>query len=124
SGYPTKLTKKILSELDKEISLVTNFEKPDGVQALAEPIQLPEITDVTSSFVFGGFKILKGKLKWTSSGDDRIVYRVFEKKDAGEDELIGKVTGATEYVIDEFVLFQKRSYYVVPYDPLGDQEGK
>jgi penicillin-binding protein 2A len=124
SAYPTELTKKILTELDEDTSLVTHFEKPDGVQAMTQPIELPTISELSSTFVFGGLKILKGKLQWPSAGDDRIVYRVYEVNDSGEDKMVGEVTGETEFVIDEFLLFQKRSYYVVPYDPLGERQGE
>lgn len=125
SSYPTELTKKILTEINETSSLTASFTKPEDVQALSAPIELPTITDLSSTFVFGGFKILKGKLEWEGTNDDRIVYQIYEvNEDGGEDEKIGEVTGETEFVIDEFMLFQKKSFYVVPYDPLGENTGE
>ena len=124
SSYPTKLTKKILTDINQEKKLAASFTKPKDVQSMEEPIKLPNITDLDSTFVFGGFKILKAKLTWSGTGDDRVIYRVYEANEEGEDKLVGEVTGGNEYVIDEFLLLQKKSYYVVPYDPLGDRNGE
>ncbi|MBO1002948.1 transglycosylase domain-containing protein [Pseudogracilibacillus auburnensis] len=123
SSYPTELTKKILTELDKQRPLVATFTKPENVQALAEPIELPNITDLSSSYVFGGLKIVKGKLEWTGTKDKRIIYRVYEEN-GDKDEQIGEVNGENEFVIDKFSLFDTNSYYVVPYDPLAQTEGQ
>lgn len=122
SGYPTELTKKILTEVDKRKSLQTTFTKPENVQALAEPIQLPEITDLVVSYTFGGLKLLKGKLQWTGANDARIVYQIFEQ-DGDHVEKIGEVTGENQFIIDEFMLFKHRTYFVIPYNPLTEQEG-
>ncbi|HLR70408.1 MAG TPA: PBP1A family penicillin-binding protein [Pseudogracilibacillus sp.] len=123
SAYPTELTKKILTELDKRKSLTATFTKPDNVQALTEPVELPRITDLKSSYVFGGIKILKGKLEWTNDADDRIIYRVYEDK--GEsDEKIGEVVGGNQFIIEKFSIFRTNSYYVVPYDPVAQVEGE
>ncbi len=122
SAYPTELTKKILTELDKRQSLETTFTKPENVVALEEPIELPNIDDLSSSYIFGGIKLLKGKLEWTKAKDDRIVYRIYEEKKDG-DEKIGEVSGTTEFIVEDFSIFKTNSYYVVPYDPLAQVEG-
>ncbi|MEI3607829.1 PBP1A family penicillin-binding protein [Pseudogracilibacillus sp. SE30717A] len=122
SSYPTELTKKILTELDKRQSLETTFVKPDNVVALEEPIELPKIDDLSSSYIFGGVKLLKGKLEWTKAKDERIVYRIYEEKKDG-DERIGEVSGTNEFIVEDFSIFKTNSYYVVPYDPLGQVEG-
>lgn len=122
SAYPTELTKKILTELSKRQSVVTTFTKPDNVVALEEPIDLPKINDLSSSYIFGGLKLLKGKLEWTNSGDERVVYRIYEEKKDG-DELIGEVSGGNQFIVEDFSIFRTNIYYVVPYDPLAQVEG-
>jgi len=123
SYYPTVLTKKILTELDQSQSLATTFTKPDNVQALGEPIELPVITDLSASHVFGGLKLMKGKLTWSGPDDERIVYRVYEK--SGENiEEIAEVVGETEFIIDKFSLFNSNEYYIIPYNPLSEKEGE
>src|SRR5699024_8523703 len=125
SALPTELTKKILTELSQTQEMTQQFSKPEGLQELEKPIDLPTLTDVTSSTAYGGWKVLKAKLSWEDAGDDRIVYRIYEKtKGEGKDKKVGEVTGETEFVIDKFHLFQKKNYYVVPYDPIGDQVGE
>ena len=123
SSYPTELTKKILTELDKRQPLATAFTKPDHVQALAEPVELPEINDLESSYIFGGLKFIKGKLEWSGTDDDRVVYHVYQEKKDG-DEKIGEVVGENEFIIDKVSIFRKNTYYVVPYDPVANVEGK
>src|SRR5699024_9097735 len=97
SSYPTRLTKSILSEMNKRVEMAQTFEKPEGVVAMEDPIQLPIIEDMEGKYAFGGWKIVKGKLKWNvSEEDDRVVYRVYEY-DNDESELVGEVTGETEF---------------------------
>lgn len=123
SSYPTQLTKAIFSEVAQSKELVQTFSKPEGVQALSAPMELPVITDLVGSYAFGGLKILKGKLQWTGSNDNRVVYKIYERN--GQDvTLIGEVTGDEEFIIDEFMLFRQRAYYVVPFDPLTEQDGE
>lgn len=124
SASPTALTKQILSDVNQQRGLTAEFTQPENVQTLEAPIELPNIDDLTSSFVFGGFKLVKAKLKWPNPEDDRIRYRIYEAHEDAEDEQIAEITGGNEYVIDEFALFKKRSFYIVPYDPLGDREGE
>src|SRR5690625_139649 len=123
SSYPTILTKNILREINKHTALVSNYTKPDGVQALAEPIELPEIKDVEVSYIFGGFKILKGKLTWSATKDERVVYRIYEHHD-GESKVIGEITGDDTFIIENVSFFKQASYSVVPYNPLTKLEGK
>lgn len=126
SSYPTELTKKIMTEVANQKSVKETFSKPEDVVALADPIDLPQIDTLSSSFVFGGFKILKAKLEWESAKDARIIYHIFEEgKNGGEDKKIGEVTdGKSSFEIDKFMLFQTKNYYVVPYDPLGEIMGE
>src|SRR5699024_10911116 len=78
SAYSTELTKKILTEIANQKNVTQTFSKPDGVVALADPIDLPKIDSLSSSFVFGGFKILKANLSWDIPNDARIIYRIYE----------------------------------------------
>src|SRR5690625_4193318 len=126
SAFPTELTKHILSEMDKKDALAQQFIKPDDVDGLPQPITLPTITDVDVQYVFGGFSIVKGKISWADSAqqdDNRVVYRIYRQKE-GDDELIGEVTGKSEYIIDDVSIFKSHSYYVVLYNPLTNVEGE
>ncbi|WP_082918191.1 transglycosylase domain-containing protein [Oceanobacillus sp. Castelsardo] len=122
SSYPTALTKSILTELDKINSLSQDFIKPNNVEDLPEPILLPEIKDVRAELEFGGISLVRGKISWEGSTDDRVVYRIYRKKD-GIDERVGEVTGMDEFYLN-FNVFHSNQYYVVPYDPLTKLEGK
>lgn len=123
SAYPTKLTKAILTELDQRKNLVASFDRPESVQTLPKPITLPKITNMNVKYIFGGFSIIKGKLTWEGSTDERVVYRIYEQKD-GRNEQIGEVTGDKEFIIDRVSLLKSSFYYVIPYDPLTEMEGE
>ncbi|MGP4106607.1 transglycosylase domain-containing protein [Virgibacillus sp. L01] len=122
SEFPTKLTKEILSELDKQQSLTTAFEKPDNVKDLPKPIELPEKVVLNGDYSIGGFSLFKGKLQWTPAKDKRVVYHVYREKE-GVDERIAKVEGS-KFTVDNISIFKATSYYVVPYDPLTKLEGQ
>lgn len=122
SKYPTMLTKAILTEIDEENELSESFTKPDEVEDLPEPIELPEITNVEASYEWERFAVIRGKISWEASADDRIVYRIYREKD-GIDELIGEVTGQTEFIIEQ-PFFKENRYYVTAYDPLSKLESK
>lgn len=122
SEYPTRLTKAILTEMDKQQPLADNFTKPGNVTALPEPIQLPEVTELEATYAFGSLSLIQGVLKWQGSEDDRIVYRIYEERD-GIDKRIGEVEGDTEFILDQ-ALFNLESYYVVPFNPLTKEEGQ
>lgn len=123
SEFPTKLTKAILSELDKQQTLTAAFEKPENVKDLPKPIDLPKEVVLNGDYSFGGFSLFKGKLQWTPAKDDRVVYHVYQEKD-GVDERIAKVEGKSEFTVDNISIFKATSYYVVPYDPLTKLEGQ
>ncbi|HLR65775.1 transglycosylase domain-containing protein [Virgibacillus alimentarius] len=123
SEYPTQLTKKILSEIDNNYSLEASFSKPENVEALQEPIDLPKVSNLHAEYTFGGFKLVKGKLTWSGSNDDRVIYRIYREKD-GVNERVGEVEGKTEYEIKDLSFLQSNRYYVVPYDPLTKLEGE
>lgn len=123
SAYPTRLTKDILTELKGNLALGDDFKRPENVQALPDPIQLPVISDVQGKVGLGGNSLMKGELTWTGSDDERVVYRIYKQK-SGIDERIGEVEGQNSYTITGLSLLQTNSYYVVPYDPLTKLEGK
>src|SRR5699024_5985484 len=122
SSYPTILTKKILTDVDQYTSLTAQFTKPNEVDEVMQPIQLPELNDVKGTIAFGGLNIIRGKLKWTSTNDERIVYRIYKVKD-DIDERIGEVVGKDEFIINNIALFKTEYYYVVPFDPVTQLEG-
>lgn len=123
SEATTRLTKSILTEIDKRYSLTESFEQPEDVEDLPEPIQLPKINDLTSSIKLGGFTLLQGELNWTPSEDSRVVYRIYERGEE-EDHLIGEVEGQGNYTINRINVFRSGEYFVVPYNPLTKQTGE
>lgn len=123
SSYPTRLTKRILTEVDSQKELKAAFAKPEDVEAVPEPVELPTVTDLHASFKFGGLSIVKGKLTWSGSEDERIVYRIYREQ-TGINKRIGEVTGETEFEIEEVSPLKSERYYVVPYDPLTKIEGE
>ena len=123
SAYPTRLTKDILTDLNEMLALGETFDQPEKVEALPEPIQLPEITDVKGNVSIGGKSFLQGKISWKGSEDERVIYRIYKEK-PGINERVGQVEGKNEFIITGFSLLQANSYYIVPYDPLTKMEGK
>ncbi|MBP2076638.1 transglycosylase domain-containing protein [Oceanobacillus polygoni] len=123
SSYPTRLTKSILTEVDKQTggALAAAFTKPDDVTELPKPIKIPQIMNLRAEYQFGGFSLVQGKLSWQGSDDDRVHYRIYQEK-TGIDKRIDEVQGETEYVINH-ALFRGNAYYVVAYDPLTKLEG-
>lgn len=122
SDYPTRLTKKILTDIDQNYELKSQFDKSENVMSLETPVELPENIELSGKRVFGGFQLIKGKLSWEKSEDKRIVYRVYEEVE-GENNLIAEVADENEYVVEDLPLFSKRNFFIVPYDPLTGEEG-
>src|SRR5699024_9952326 len=54
SEYPTRLTKDLLTKWNERKSLESEFSKPEGVDELTPPIELPTISNVNAEVVFGG----------------------------------------------------------------------
>src|SRR5699024_11804724 len=100
---------------------MTVHEEMQAMQAL---IELSNKDNLSSTYSFGSLTLIEAKLEWPDPGDERIIYRIYEAHEDGEDEKIAEVTGESEYVVDKFSLFKKRTFYVVPYDSLGDREGE
>lgn len=123
SSYPTKMTKQILTEIDKKRDLEATFVKPENVKTIAEQVKIPTITDLKASYTFGGFKLLKGKLRWTATLDNNILYKVY-KEDDNDDILIGEVTGKGEFIIEDVSIFKNDTYYILPIETVSGVEGK
>lgn len=123
SVYPTRLMKEILTSVDQQKNLESSFEKPEGVESLPDPIDLPVITDVRGNLNLTGLALLRGTLRWSTPDDDRVVYRIFREED-GDDVKVGEVTGKGEFKVSAFSIFDQTSYYVVPVDPLTGKEGQ
>ena len=102
--------------------MADQFEVPEGVEDLPEPVQLPLITDLTGSYQIGGLSLVKGELDWTPGADDRVIYRIYRETAAGK-EKVGETT-ASRYTLTGVRLFGDSTFYVVPYDPLTQQEGE
>lgn len=120
SSVPTRLFKEILSDYPAEKNIA--FEKPAGVNDLADPIRLVAIDDLSArvSLSFRGATI---RLKWTGSDDERIQYHIYEVTDDGY-EKIDAITGRDEYTIYGASIFSSSSYIVVPFNPQIEREGE
>lgn len=123
SAYPTRLMKDVLSNMDKQRDLQASFVKPEGVEDVPDPIELPVINDLGGTISFGSLSLIKGELNWTPSSDDRVVYRIYRVEN-GKDVKVGEVTGKGAYKLDRVKLFDEEAYYVVPYNPLTKLEGE
>ncbi|WP_328515374.1 PBP1A family penicillin-binding protein [Halobacillus yeomjeoni] len=123
SAYPTALMKNILNKIDQQKSLTTSFQKPDGVEALPPPIQLPVINNLEGQLNLAGLALLKGTLTWTPAEDERVVYRIYREEE-GDDVKVGEVTGEGRYQVSAFSIFDQTTYYIIPVDPLTGKEGE
>jgi penicillin-binding protein 2A len=123
SSAPTRLMKNILTEIDSQQSLASAFPKPTDVEALPDPIIMPTITDFKAKKSFGLFTGVKAELTWTPALDERIAYRIYEKTDNG-DVLIGEVKGKGSYIDKDAKMFEEKTYYIVPFNPLTHKEGQ
>jgi penicillin-binding protein 2A len=121
SSYPTTLFKKILasSQLDETASFIA----PTGVEELAKPIVLKKKTKLSANLTFKAFGLFTVQLNWNSGNDDRVIHKIYEKKD-DEWNYIGEVKGDGFYEIENVNIFNLPSYYVVPYNPQTKEAGE
>ncbi|HLS06483.1 MAG TPA: PBP1A family penicillin-binding protein [Bacillota bacterium] len=123
SAAPTKLTKDILTKIDQQFALAETFERPKDVEDLPDPIELPKITNIKAEYIYNWWPFVQGKLSWSGSTDERIIYNVYEQKASGT-EKIGQVTGESSFIIEDVSIMNERSYFIVPFDPLTGREGE
>lgn len=123
SSAPTKLTKDILTKVDQRFGLAETFQRPKDVEDLPEPIELPTLTNVKVAYTYNWWPFVQGKLSWSGSTDERIVYNIYEQKASGTKK-IGQVTGESSFMIDDVSIMNERSYFIVPFDPLTGREGE
>ncbi|MBB6454691.1 penicillin-binding protein 2A [Salirhabdus euzebyi] len=123
SSVPTALFKQILSEVDNQVELAAAFQKPNNVEDLPEPITLPVIQDLTAEKSFGFLSGVRATLQWSVATDERIIYRIYEKTSDGS-RLIAEVKGKSRYEDKEASIFDEKTYYVVPFNPLTGQVGQ
>lgn len=123
SSEPTRLTKAILSDIDKLHPQAEEFTLPDDVEDLKEPIRLPEITDLTAKLKFGGYTVIQAQLNWSASSDERVIYRIYKKEEDGSHTFLGEVQGEGEYTLDSFGLLATGEYFIIPYNPFIEQSG-
>lgn len=123
SSEPTRLTKAILTDIDKLQAQQESFVLPKNVKELEEPIELPEITDLTARLKFGGYTIIQAQLEWTAAPDNRVIYQIYRKEESGSHTYLGEVQGKGEYTLNGFELITAGEYLVIPYNPLTDESG-
>lgn len=121
SSYPTKLFKDILSKAKNGENLA--FQKPDDVKELERPIRLAAVEQVTADYSFKALGFFTVMLKWNRQDDERVIYRIYEKKD-GIETLLDSVKGDNSFTIPFSNVFSDSSYRVVPYNSQTKEEGK
>ncbi|WP_027963862.1 transglycosylase domain-containing protein [Halalkalibacillus halophilus] len=122
SAAPTALSKKILSSLDAQQGFQTAFDQPENVDDLAEPIELPKITDLRANISLGFLDGLFVELSWSGIEDERVEYHVYRDV-GGEVDRVGEVSGQESYRVKQVKFLDNPSYYVVPVNPLNAQTG-
>ncbi|PAD20487.1 transglycosylase domain-containing protein [Terribacillus saccharophilus] len=122
SSMPTALTKSILRQVSQYRTMSTSFEKPENAEDIGGPVELPTITDASISYGFGGLRIVNADLTWTASDDKRIIYHIYKETDDGA-EKIGEVQGKGSFTVDKVNPLKDATYYVVPFNPLTDENG-
>ncbi|MFB1052193.1 transglycosylase domain-containing protein [Paraliobacillus sp. JSM ZJ581] len=123
SRAATIATKKILQRIDQQQTLKSSFDMPSGVDDVDQPIFLPTINDLSVSYKLGGWPLVQGKLTWTASEDERVIYHVYQVRDNGS-KRIGQVQGKGQFTLIDVSLFQSSNYYVIPYNHLTKQQGE
>lgn len=120
SSYPTKLFKDILTKAGEGKNLA--FQKPEDVNELDRPIRLAALETVTADYSFKALGFFTVTLKWNSQEDERVIYRIYEKKE-GKETLLDSVQGNNSFTIPFSNVFTETSYKVVPYNSQTNVEG-
>jgi penicillin-binding protein 2A len=122
SSYPTKLFKDILK--DTHLEAMKAFTVPEDVEDLEIPIRLKPLKSVQVAYHFHPIKLFTITLTWTPQEDERVIYRIYEKNEKGEKELIASIKGKGSYELSYVNIFSKISFQVVPYNPQTKTEGE
>ncbi|MBY8912604.1 PBP1A family penicillin-binding protein [Bacillus sp. YC2] len=120
SQYPVRLFKDIITRAGESGGA---FKKPDNVKELGSPIKLKPVASLSARYTFKAMGLFTVALKWDAQEDERVVYRIYVKKD-GKDKLLDSVKGKGSFDIPYANLFSGASYKVVPYNTQTKQEGK
>lgn len=123
SSQATELTKGILTRVNEINPFGVEFVKPQGVEDLPEPIELPRIQDLSVDFSLGGFNLFQAELTWSISDDDRIIYRIYQVTEEGT-RLVGQTEGKGSYTINRPSILQMTRFYVEPFNPLINEAGE
>ncbi|WP_243291534.1 PBP1A family penicillin-binding protein [Bacillus sp. FJAT-47783] len=122
STSATKLFKAILK--DTHIETETAFSVPEGLDDLDEPIRLKAVKDLTVSYHFKPLQLFTVKLTWNPQEDERVVYKIYRKREGKTKEYIGSVKGKGSFDETFVNVFSKDAYQVVPYNPQTKSEGE
>ncbi|MCP6682328.1 transglycosylase domain-containing protein [Bacillus nakamurai] len=120
SQYPVRLFKDIVTRAGESGGA---FKKPDNVKELGSPIELKPVTSLSARYTFKAMGLFTVALKWDAQEDERVVYRIYVKKD-GKEKLQDSVKGKGSFDIPYANLFSGASYKVVPYNTQTKQEGE
>ncbi|WP_439644340.1 transglycosylase domain-containing protein [Halalkalibacter akibai] len=122
STYPTVLFKEMINELPQNLREVA-FQRPEHVQELEPPVQLPDQTILTATFSIGGRGFSSILLEWTGNDDERIHYHIYEITN-DERKRIATVINGQQFFISSANPFTSKMYEVVPFDSVTAQEGE
>lgn len=122
SAYPTVLFKEILNEMPPEMRDVA-FTKPEQVNELEPPVDLPLITDLTATLAMGGRGLMSVELNWSAPTDERVYYHIYERHN-GERKRIATVVGEHHYFVGRINPFTQKQYEIVPFDSTTKREGE
>ncbi|MFC0189810.1 transglycosylase domain-containing protein [Fictibacillus aquaticus] len=121
SSKAVLLFKNVVNQLPSQRGLV--FKKPEDVKDLEPPIEMPEINSLKAEFSAGDYGMPAIKLTWSPSSDKRLQYKIYAVND-GDEEHLDTVTGKGEYMVSAKFLFSLPDFYIAPYNPQTNQEGK
>lgn len=121
SSYPTVLFKDILNDLD-DTYVVSAFKKLDTVSDIERPIRFEDVENLHATYTLKGRGIVNIRLAWNLPKDVRLLYNVYEVSNKNGAKKIATVEGG-EYVVERYNPFSTTQYFIVPYNPLTDQEG-
>lgn len=102
SQYPVRLFKDIVTKAGENDR---TFKKPENVKELGGPIELEAVKSLSARYTFKAMGLITVQLKWDIQKDDRVVYRIYEKKD-GKDKLLDSVKGKATLTYRTPICFQ------------------
>lgn len=121
SRYPTVLFKDMMNDLDERY-VKSTFKKLAVVNDIERPIRFEDVKNLQATYTFKGKGIANIRLVWDEPNDHRLQFNIYEVTNKLGANKIATVQGG-QYIVERFNPFFSPEYFVVPYNPLTDQEG-